>query len=48
MSTAGDRARVSVLVRVPPEQAFRVFTEEIDAWWRRGPEYRVAGSSIRF
>jgi uncharacterized protein YndB with AHSA1/START domain len=40
---AGDRARVSVLVAVPPEVAFRVFTEEIDQWWRRGLKYRVSG-----
>jgi len=39
----GDQARVSVLVRVPPDVAFRVFTDEIDAWWRRGLKYRVAG-----
>ena len=39
----GDQAKVSVLVRVPPEVAFRVFTTEIDQWWRRGPAYRVAG-----
>jgi uncharacterized protein YndB with AHSA1/START domain len=39
----GDQARVSVVVAVPPEEAFRVFTEEIDRWWRRGPRYRVAG-----
>jgi uncharacterized protein YndB with AHSA1/START domain len=40
----GDRARVSVLVAVPPEVAFRVFTEDIDQWWRRGPAYRAAGT----
>ena len=39
----GDQAKVSVLVRVPPEIAFRVFTTEIDQWWRRGLRYRVAG-----
>ncbi len=39
----GDQARASVLVRVPPEEAFRLFTEEIDQWWRRGKKYRVAG-----
>jgi uncharacterized protein YndB with AHSA1/START domain len=39
----GDEARVTVLVRVEPELAFRVFTEEIDAWWRRGLPYRVGG-----
>jgi len=40
---SGDQARVSVLVRVPPDEAFRVFTEEIDRWWRRGLKYRVGG-----
>lgn len=40
----GDQARVSVLVAVPPEVAFRVFTEEIDQWWRRGLKYRIAGA----
>ncbi|HEM47048.1 MAG TPA: hypothetical protein ENO23_08390, partial [Alphaproteobacteria bacterium] len=40
----GDRARASVLVRVGVEDAFRVFTEEIDRWWRRGYAYRVAGT----
>ena len=37
----GDRAVVSVLVKVPPPEAFRVFTEEIDAWWRAGLRYRI-------
>lgn len=37
----GDQAKVSVLVRVPPEEAFRVFTEEIDGWWRSGMKYRM-------
>ncbi len=40
---AGDRARVSVLVRVPQNEAFRVFSEEIDQWWRRGRRFRVGG-----
>lgn len=39
----GDEARVTVLVEVPPDEAFRVFTEEIDQWWRRGLKYRVSG-----
>lgn len=39
----GDQARASVLVSLPPDEAFRVFTEEIDQWWRRGLKYRVAG-----
>jgi len=41
---SGDQARVSVLVAVEPRIAFRVFTEEIDQWWRRGLKYRVAGT----
>lgn len=42
-AAAGDRARVAVLVAVPRAVAFRVFTEDIDVWWRRGYKYRVAG-----
>ena len=41
--TTGDQARASVLVRVSPPDAFRIFTEEIDQWWRRGRAYRLAG-----
>ena len=41
----GDQARATVLVAVPPDVAFQVFTEEIDQWWRRGLKYRVAGIS---
>ena len=40
---AGDEVNVQVLVEVEPEHAFRVFTEQIDVWWRRGPNYRIAG-----
>lgn len=40
---SGDQVRVSVLLKVPPAEAFRVFTEEIDQWWRRGLKYRVQG-----
>ncbi|HYR90344.1 MAG TPA: SRPBCC domain-containing protein [Terriglobia bacterium] len=43
-SIPGDQTRVSVVVGVPPEIAFRIFTEEIDLWWRRGPKYRAAGA----
>lgn len=38
----GDQTRVSVHVGASPPVAFRVFTEEIDRWWRRGLPYRVA------
>ena len=43
MNTAprpGDQARVTVTVAVAPAEAFRVFTEDIDRWWRRGPRFR--------
>ena len=40
---SGDTARVSVFVRVAVEDAFEVFTKEIDAWWRTGPQFRIAG-----
>jgi uncharacterized protein YndB with AHSA1/START domain len=39
----GDQAKVAVSVAVPPAEAFAIFTEEIELWWRRGPRYRVAG-----
>jgi uncharacterized protein YndB with AHSA1/START domain len=29
------------LVKVEPVEAFRIFTEEIDIWWRRGMKYRI-------
>jgi uncharacterized protein YndB with AHSA1/START domain len=32
---------VSTLVAVDPETAFRVFTAEIDLWWRREPRFRA-------
>ena len=41
----GNEARVLVLVSVPPDLAFEVFTEEIDQWWRRGPAYRASGQT---
>jgi uncharacterized protein YndB with AHSA1/START domain len=38
----GDRARAMASVAVPPDAAFRLFTEQMDLWWRRGRRYRVA------
>ena len=32
---------MSVLVRRSPADTFRIFTEEIDQWWRRGQRYRL-------
>ena len=44
----GDRARISVAVGVPPADAFAIFTEDIDRWWRRGLKYRHSASSSGF
>ena len=38
-----DAVRVSTMVDVDPGTAFRVFTAEIDLWWRREPRFRAAG-----
>ncbi|MEK8030914.1 SRPBCC domain-containing protein [Ideonella sp. DXS29W] len=40
--TPGDRARATVGVAVEPEAAFRLFTEQMDLWWRRGQRFRIA------
>lgn len=37
----GDRASVSIRVLVEPAEAFRIFTEEIDRWWRGGARFRI-------
>jgi uncharacterized protein YndB with AHSA1/START domain len=42
---SAGQARVTVSVAVPIEDAFRVFTSEIDRWWRRGPRFRHAGNA---
>lgn len=44
MSPRGDQARAMVKVGVPPAEAFTIFTEEIDQWWRRGRRFRSAGA----
>lgn len=43
MTMTQDQARVTAFVEVSPDDAFEVFTLEIDRWWKRGPRYRVAG-----
>ena len=51
MTVANDRVKVTTFVAVSPNQAFDVFTGEIDAWWRRSPRFRLGttqGSSVRF
>jgi uncharacterized protein YndB with AHSA1/START domain len=39
---------VTVVVRVEPEAAFLMFTGEIDAWWKQGPQYRSGNGGMRF
>jgi uncharacterized protein YndB with AHSA1/START domain len=40
---------VSIRLKVPPAAAFELFTSRIDAWWRRGPKYRMGpGGRLRF
>ncbi len=36
----GDQSTVTVSVSVTPEEAFVIFTQDIDLWWRRGPRFR--------
>jgi uncharacterized protein YndB with AHSA1/START domain len=36
--TSTEAITASVEVGVDPETAFRIFTEEIDRWWRPGPK----------
>jgi len=46
-----DAVRVTSRVEVDPGTAFRVFTEDVDAWWRAGPRFRwhpERGSTLRF
>ena len=43
MTPPDDQARATVLVEVDPATAFRIFTEEIDQWWRRGLKFRMSG-----
>lgn len=39
----GDAAAATVFVAVSQQDAFEVFTQEIDLWWRRGPRFRSSG-----
>lgn len=42
-ATSGDSAAASVYVAVSVQDAFEVFTAEIDMWWRHGHKFRIAG-----
>lgn len=46
-----DRVAVTTVVSLDPAAAFRAFTDEVDAWWRRGPRFRFGEAregTIRF
>jgi hypothetical protein len=36
----GDQAKVTITVAVNLAEAFTIFTEDINLWWRRGPRFR--------
>lgn len=42
MTSAGDEARATVSVALAPDETFRLFTEEVNLWWRRGRRFRNA------
>jgi uncharacterized protein YndB with AHSA1/START domain len=42
-----DQARVSIALKVPPADAFRIFTREIDQWWLHGRKFRVLDGRAR-
>ena len=42
-AAAGDSAAASVYVAVSIDDAFEVFTAEIELWWRHGRKFRIAG-----
>lgn len=43
MSQQPETARVITFVEVSARDAFEVFTDEVDLWWRRGPRFRGGG-----
>ena len=43
-----DSVTVTTIVNADPDTAFRIFTQEIDLWWKRGPRYRGHDGRVRF
>lgn len=44
--TPFDVARAGVLVRLPPDRVFDLFTRDIDRWWQRGRAWRAGRASV--
>lgn len=42
---SGDQARVSVALALDPDEAFKLFVEDIDRWWRHGHKFRNGGAA---
>jgi uncharacterized protein YndB with AHSA1/START domain len=42
--TSDDSVTVTTVVAADPRRTFALFTDEVDAWWRRGPRYRFGGA----
>ena len=40
LRSASDGVRATTVVPADPQQAFDLFTSEVDLWWRRGPRFR--------
>lgn len=43
--SARDRVIVTTIVGQEPAATFRLFTDEIGTWWRRGPRFQVSDDS---
>ncbi|HEY4242670.1 MAG TPA: SRPBCC domain-containing protein [Kofleriaceae bacterium] len=41
-----DSVKVTTFVAVPQAKAFAVFTDEIEAWWQRGPRFRAVPAKL--
>jgi len=46
--TTNDVVTVTTVVRIDPANAFRLFTMEIDSWWKRGQRYRTGNGPMCF
>jgi hypothetical protein len=44
---SGETVKVEVHVTLDPIAAFRIFTEEVDLWWVRGPANFYDGARAR-